>query len=154
VSAVFGISKYLPMRNVFKFQKGFTLPELLIVMTIIGALASVVLVTYPASQKKARDAIRKSDIKQYQTAMEIYYNKNDAYFAATGNLATACSTNGLSDNCPDDPKSGNYKISSTTSDYLLWAQLEYPPSPTTYFYSCSTGKSGETTSNPSSTDPC
>jgi len=144
------------MKLNFKGKKGFTLPELLIVMTVLAALASVVLVTYPASRRKARDAVRRSDIKEYQTTIEVYYNKENKYPTAVG-ISALCTTLGMTD-CPDDPRASDegihYGVNSSDSAYRVWAQLEYPPSPTTYFFSCSTGNSGEATSDPSSTDPC
>jgi len=136
-------------------KKGFTLPELLIVMTVIAGLASIMLVSYPATQRRARDTRRKNDIKQYQTSMEIYYNKSNKYPTASS-LSAACTALGLT-TCIDDPRASagqHYSVSSNDAAYLIYGTLEQPPSPTTYFYTCSTGKSGETTSNPSSTNPC
>ncbi len=60
-------------------QRGFTLIELLIVIAIIGILASIVLVSFPAAMKSARDANRKSDLKQLQIALEVYKQANGFY---------------------------------------------------------------------------
>ena len=46
----------------------FTLIELLVVISIIGILAAMVTVSFTASQRQARDAAKKSDLKQYQTS--------------------------------------------------------------------------------------
>ncbi|PIR91221.1 hypothetical protein COU02_00865, partial [bacterium (Candidatus Gribaldobacteria) CG10_big_fil_rev_8_21_14_0_10_37_46] len=55
------------MRNNISFStKGFTLIELLVVISIIGLLASVVLVSFPTSTKKTRDSIRMQELKQIQ----------------------------------------------------------------------------------------
>lgn len=140
----------------FQFKRGFTLVELLIVIAVIAGLSTMFISSYPASQKRARDAIRRSDIKQYQTSMEVYANKNGNY-AVTAKVdisGTYCSTTlGLSV-CPDDPKSAqNYYILATASTYRIWATLEQP-STSTYVYVCSNGKSGETTTDPTTTDPC
>ncbi len=132
----------LPIRKHSK-NSGFTIIELLMVMTVLGVLAGLVLVNYPASQMRARDARRRSDIKQYQTSLEIYYNRNNVYPTYSGNLAAPgfCTTLGLT-GCPNDPKSGNYQIRSSATQYSIWAQLEQPPSPTTYFIVCSNGRTG------------
>ena len=63
------------MRNNISFsKKGFTLIELLVVISIIGLLASVVLVSFPTSTKKTRDSIRMQELKQIQTALRFYYD--------------------------------------------------------------------------------
>lgn len=61
------------------FQNGFTLIELLVVISIIGTLASIVVASVTSARGKARDAHRKATLKQLQTALELYYNDNNAY---------------------------------------------------------------------------
>lgn len=60
-------------------KKGFTLIELLVVVAIIGVLASVVLASLNTTRSKARDAKRITELKQIQTALELYYNDYGAY---------------------------------------------------------------------------
>lgn len=57
----------------YKKTKGFTLIELLVVIAIIGILASIVLVSLNAARSKARDAARKSNIRNIATALHMYY---------------------------------------------------------------------------------
>jgi len=65
------------MKNNISFQvKGFTLIELLIVIAIIGLLASVVLISFPASTAKSRDSGRMQESKQIQMALRLYYDIN------------------------------------------------------------------------------
>ncbi len=71
-----------------KRVKGFTLIELLVVIVIIGILATLATVTLSSARAKARDARRVSDIKQIQTALELYYNDATTYPAAA-NLVTS-----------------------------------------------------------------
>ena len=62
-----------------KEKKGFTLIELLVVIAIIGLLATLSVVALNNVRERARDSRRMSDIKQIQTALELYYNANDGY---------------------------------------------------------------------------
>jgi len=53
-------------------KKGFTLIELLVVISIIGILATLLMANFFSAAARARDAVRKSDIKQLQKALELY----------------------------------------------------------------------------------
>jgi prepilin-type N-terminal cleavage/methylation domain-containing protein len=65
-----------------KRQKAFTLVELLVVITIIGTLSGIVLVSLSGARSRARDAIRQSDIRQLVSAQGIYYGFNDGYYTS------------------------------------------------------------------------
>ena len=58
---------------------GFTLIELLVVIAIIGILSSVVLASLSSARAKSRDARRMSDLRQVQTALELYYSDFGRY---------------------------------------------------------------------------
>ncbi len=55
-----------------KKQSGFTLIELLVVISIVGLLASITLTSLNGARKKARDAKRMGDLRQMNTAMQLY----------------------------------------------------------------------------------
>lgn len=60
-------------------QRGFTLIELLVVVAIIGVLASVVLASLDNARAGSRDTARLSEIRQIQTALEMYHNDHGEY---------------------------------------------------------------------------
>lgn len=146
-----------PIAKISLLGRGFTLLELLVVIAIIGVLSTIAITTFPATQRRARDAKRKAEIKQYQTAMEIYSNKNNGnYPPYSGPIAnpTYCSNAAVLNlpSCPEDPDAptAQYQIIANNSDYVIWATLEDPETPTTCFVVCSTGEVGDTTTCPSS----
>ncbi len=53
-------------------EGGFTLIELIIVMTIIGLLASIAIPSFVTSVRKAREAVLKSDLHTLRTAIDSY----------------------------------------------------------------------------------
>ena len=57
--------------------KGFTLIELLVVISIIGILSSFAVVSLNSARAKARDSLRKGDMAQIRTALNIYYDDNE-----------------------------------------------------------------------------
>jgi prepilin-type N-terminal cleavage/methylation domain-containing protein len=61
------------MFSLKKRQSGFTIVELLIVIVIIGILATLVIVTFSGIQQRARDTQRKTDINALQSHVEAYY---------------------------------------------------------------------------------
>lgn len=66
-----------------KIRKGFTLIELLVVIAIIGILSTLAVVALNTARLKSRDAKRVSDIKQLQTALELYFADHGNAYPAT-----------------------------------------------------------------------
>lgn len=56
------------------FSRGFTIVELLVVIVVIGVLASIVVVAYSSAQDNARFSKAKADIAQIAKAMQIARN--------------------------------------------------------------------------------
>ncbi len=76
------------------YTKGFTLIELLVVIAIIGLLSSVVLGSLNAARAKSRDARRMRDMKEIQTALNLYYQDNGVYPLAAGGTWNGYMTTG------------------------------------------------------------
>jgi type II secretion system protein G len=123
-------------------KKGFTLIELLVVIAIIGLLSTLAVVALGSARVKARDAKRVSDIKQIQTALELYYTDHSGYpvvdpaeslgsgtyaclnNSITGFVATGCD-NAYMGQVPSDPSSGSYSyVSASGTTYMITATLE------------------------------
>lgn len=123
--------------------------ELVVVIAIIGLLASVVLIAMSNARMKSRDAKRIADLDQMHTALAMYYGDNgqypncgewsysvDANWSTTGCLQTALAP--YMTKLPVDPKNNaaspwgaglySYAFGTTASyqDYDLVAQVEDP----------------------------
>ncbi|MCL5434895.1 MAG: type II secretion system protein GspG [Patescibacteria group bacterium] len=111
-------------------KKGFTLVELLIVVAIIGVLATLLMVNFVGVRQRARDAQRKSDLRQIQSALEIYRADNSAYPLTVSGLNSGCPAsftyNGTTymQKVPCDPLGTSYSFSSTGTTYSIIACLE------------------------------
>ncbi len=81
-----------------KNKNGFSLIELLLVVSIIALLATISIVSVNSLRVKARDTRRLADIKQLQANLQMYYM--DHHFYPAGQLAssTVLADNGFSNN--------------------------------------------------------
>lgn len=73
-----------------KAQSGFTLIEILVVISIIGMISTVAVTAVATARTKARDAKRRADLAQLQKGLELYFNTNGVYpCTGTGGSCTA-----------------------------------------------------------------
>ena len=59
--------------------EGFTLVELLVVISIIGLLASTVLASVNSARNRAENAATLQLVGQYRQALELFYDDNNRY---------------------------------------------------------------------------
>lgn len=78
----------------FRKRLGFTLVELLVVISIIGLLATSAFIGVSYSAKRARDTRRKADLRQLQKAVELYYDENQTYPNTSGSWYGTCAGSG------------------------------------------------------------
>ena len=114
-------------------RRGFTMIELLVVIGIMGILATVGLDNYLISQKKARDTQRKSDLNNIGKALESYYQDYGKYpLSGTGGeqgLILGCG-NGGGAACVWD---GRSPFATNKQTYMTRLPTD-PVSGNTYFY--------------------
>jgi prepilin-type N-terminal cleavage/methylation domain-containing protein len=67
------------MINNRKNKKGFTLVELLTVISIIGLLSSVVYSSLQSSKLKAKDAAVRAGVRELAKLMELEYSDTGSY---------------------------------------------------------------------------
>jgi len=113
-------------------KRGFTLVELLVVITVITILAGISVVTYTQVQKNARDGKRKADLTSIQNNLELYYSSYNQY---PGETSVCESSRGSCDSCPC---SGNDWTGTTIATALVSAYVKDlpadPKNDDTYYY--------------------
>jgi len=135
----FTISKKIVNRqsSIVNLGKGFTLVELLIVISIIGVLTTLLMANFIGVRQRARDAQRKSDLRQIQSALELYRSDQGIYPQLVPNCSNSikspdCSTSTYMQTVPKDSmgssyyNGGKYYFLSNGSTYTLGACLENP----------------------------
>ncbi|MBU0577480.1 type II secretion system GspH family protein [Patescibacteria group bacterium] len=114
-----------------KNNKGFSLVELLVVITIIAILSVTAYVALGGQTAKARNSKRMQDLDTVQSALEIYFLENvNTYPVALANLVPA-----QMPEIPVDPANGTsyyYEPGVANKTYQLSAALEDQAGGTNY----------------------
>ena len=126
-----------------KKSQGFTLIEILVVVTIIVLLTASAVVTYSIFFKQARDAKRKTDLEQVRAALEMYRSNNDTYPVGLSWAILSSLTSPVIyiQSLPSDPKNPTYSYyySGDGDTYTLCAALELDTSGACGGASCGSG---------------
>lgn len=135
-----------------KAARGFTLIELLMAMAVLAAISTMVIIQFRGTQAKARDAKRKSELKQFQNLIEIFAGRNNGFYVSRTNTqpsTTICSDMGVTDCVTGtSPYTYNYQSNGsccgavTGTEYFLFVRLEGTGNSNDIFVICSNGKSG------------
>ena len=114
-----------------KNKKGFSLVELLMVISIIGIISVIAAVSFSKAQKDGRDRRRIDDLKAVQNAAEQWFMLSGSYPAAsyyvTNKNWTSSSGQIVLQRFPNDPQNKNYKVVNgltNVNGYCICADLE------------------------------
>ncbi len=120
-------------------QAGFTIIELLIVIAIIGILATLVLTNFQGAQAKGRDTVRKNDINSLYQKLEESYNEHGGYpdAALASGTFTGIDAGALLD-ADDDTIASTFSTTATQPDPTVDNENEYAYAG----YSCATTLTG------------
>ena len=106
-----------------KRQSGFTLIEIMVVVVIIGMLATLILPKVLGRQDQAFQAKAKSDIRALASAVKLYKLDNFKYPSSSEGLNVLVTANkGYIDKLPKDPWGNDYQYSSPGQnlDFDIW----------------------------------
>ena len=108
--------------------------EILIVIVLLGVLATIIMGSYLGSLKKARDSRRKQDLEQISKALELYYSKQGQY-PTDISFGDAFIEGGVTfmKALPQDPSGDSYtyvyESSSPYQEFELYSCLENDQDP-------------------------
>jgi prepilin-type N-terminal cleavage/methylation domain-containing protein len=78
--------------SIIKKFKGFTMIEILVVISIIGFLSAAAFYSFNIARSRSRDTKRVSDVSSLTKAFEIYFNEHNSYPDAGGDEQCVNST--------------------------------------------------------------
>ncbi|HPT66313.1 MAG TPA: type II secretion system protein [Candidatus Woesebacteria bacterium] len=103
---------------------GFSLIELLVVISIIGVLTAVLTANFMGMRERARDAQKIQDLNSMKSALRIYYNDHQSYPATQADFVKDVGTSNYMPNLMGIGFSYNYLVTSGGDGFVLTAPLE------------------------------
>jgi prepilin-type N-terminal cleavage/methylation domain-containing protein len=97
-------------------NRGFTLIEILVSISIIALLSSVILSATNSARKNARDSRRISSVRELQTGLELYYTENQHYPDSDGAGPSASGSWGVGN--WDTPANATFLTPLVTGKYM------------------------------------
>jgi len=67
-----------------KRKSGFSLVELLVVISIMAVLMAIIVMNFVGARERARDAKKIQDLGSMKNALRMYYNDNQTYPTSLG----------------------------------------------------------------------
>lgn len=113
------------------YSEGFTLIEIMVVILILGLLATIVVQSLRGSVDKAKRTKAEADISSLKTALDRYYLDNGSYpttdqglqalisAPTSGQIPTNYEQGGYIERVPPDPWGHGYFYQSDGNGYIL-----------------------------------
>ncbi|HEY2662981.1 MAG TPA: type II secretion system major pseudopilin GspG [Candidatus Binataceae bacterium] len=119
------------MRALRRKQDGFTLIEIMVVILILGLLATIVVQSLRGATDKAKRTKATADLAELKTALDRYYLDSGSYpttdqglqalvsVPTSGRIPANYEEGGYIQRVPQDPWGSNYVYQSNGNTYLL-----------------------------------
>jgi prepilin-type N-terminal cleavage/methylation domain-containing protein len=115
------------IKKVSRLSQGFSLIELLVVISIMSILMALAAVSYTTAQQRGRDARRRSDMANIQKGFEQYFAQNNTYDSVAGCTTIGASATHFPAGLPSDPRNISphvYTFQCSSTAYCVCARLE------------------------------
>ena len=117
--------------NAINKSKGYTLIEIVVVISIMATMSAIVYSSFDASRAKSRDQKRISDISTIQISLEQYFQKNGIYPLTLSLLVPTYLSSIPTDPSTNMDYGANYfpiskglSSSNNCVSYQLWTKFE------------------------------
>ena len=106
-----------------KKNSGFSLVELLVVISIIAVLSAVLMVNFVGMRERSRDAQKIQDLSAVKDALRMYYNDFQAY-PSPGVTCTNCLNSAIGTSYLPGISNIGYTYNSTADGNGFWVKTQ------------------------------